>query len=92
MQIYSDIEVLQSLKFKIPAWAYDGKCIYRDFSFNSYLDSIEFVNRVAKLAEEIDHHPLLIVSWSNVLVKLETHSVNAISSLDFELASKLDRL
>lgn len=92
MQIYSDLEVLQSISRLLPEWFYDRENISREFKFDTYMQSIEFVNQVATLAEELDHHPLILISWRKVLVKLHTHSKIAITSLDFDLASRLDKL
>ena len=92
MQIYSELEVLQGISNILPEWAYDRENILREYKFHSYLQSIEFVSQSAILAEEMDHHPLILISWGRVLIKIHTHSAKAISSLDFELASQIDKL
>lgn len=92
MQIYSDLEVLQTIYRLFPEWFYDRENISREFKFDTYLQSIEFVNQVATIAEELNHHPLIQISWCKVLIKLQTHSKIAITSLDFDLASRLDKL
>jgi len=92
MQLYSDLKVLQTISKLLPDWFYDRENISREYQFSTYLQAIEFVNQVAKLAEELDHHPLILVSWRKVLIKLHTHSKKSITSLDFDLASRLDKL
>jgi 4a-hydroxytetrahydrobiopterin dehydratase len=87
----SDAEILQALK-KVPEWKRDGAEISRVISFQSYLSGIDFVNRVAELAETANHHPDMIVGWRKVTVKLSTHSAHGLTKNDFDLAQKVDSL
>ncbi len=66
--------------------------ITREFSFINYLHTMEFVNKVAKLAEEEGHHPDMHVYYGRVVIELSTHSINGLSENDFIMASKIDRL
>ncbi|HZL09295.1 MAG TPA: 4a-hydroxytetrahydrobiopterin dehydratase [Prolixibacteraceae bacterium] len=68
------------------------KKITKDFHFGKYDQTISFVNKVAALAEEENHHPVLHVYYGHVVVELWTHSVNGLSENDFILAAKIDKL
>ncbi|MBK8394611.1 MAG: 4a-hydroxytetrahydrobiopterin dehydratase [Leptospiraceae bacterium] len=92
MKIFSDIEVLQNIPLFLPEWHYDRENISREYLFSSYMSSIEFVNEIAKLAESIDHHPLIHIFWRKVVVQIHTHSVKSVTSLDFELATNMDKV
>lgn len=75
-----------------PDWKLkDGK-LYREFVFKDFAQAFAFMQRVAVLAEEMDHHP----EWSNVYNKvtitLITHDAGGITTLDFELAGKIDKV
>jgi 4a-hydroxytetrahydrobiopterin dehydratase len=68
------------------------KKITREFFFVNYRHTMEFVNKVADLAEEEGHHPDMYVFYGRVVVELWTHSINGLSENDFIMASKIDKL
>ncbi len=70
----------------------DYKKITKEFHFGKYDQTISFVNKVAKLADEENHHPVLHVYYGHVVVELWTHSVNGLSENDFILGAKIDKL
>ncbi len=66
--------------------------ISREYSFKDYMNTIGFVNRVADLAEEEGHHPVMHVYYSKVVIELWTHAIGGLSENDFILAAKIDKL
>lgn len=67
--------------------------LVKELEFEDFYSAIAFVNRVAKLAEEKDHHPnLYIHNYKKVRVELWTHSVGGLSKNDFILASSIEYL
>jgi 4a-hydroxytetrahydrobiopterin dehydratase len=62
----------------------------REFEFTNFVGSVDFVNRITPIAEEMNHHPDLAISWNKVNVSLSTHSEGGITENDFELAAKID--
>jgi 4a-hydroxytetrahydrobiopterin dehydratase len=68
------------------------KKITREFSFINYSHTMEFVNKVADLAEEEGHHPDMHVYYGRVVIELWTHSIGGLSENDFIMASKIDKL
>ncbi|ALJ56955.1 Putative pterin-4-alpha-carbinolamine dehydratase [Candidatus Xiphinematobacter sp. Idaho Grape] len=85
----ADIALLLS---RLPHWNYQSQEISRVFRFSSFIQSIDFVNQVAKLSEDTHHHPKILICWRKVSLTLSTHSVGGLTSLDFDLASKIDLL
>ena len=77
---------------KLPEWELEKKHIERLFEFDDFSQAIEFVNGVAEIAEEEDHHPEIDIRYSKVKVALSTHSEGGLTDLDFELAEKIDTL
>ncbi len=77
---------------KLPEWELEKKHIERLFEFDDFSLAIEFVNGVAEIAEEEDHHPEIDIRYNKVKVALSTHSEGGITDLDFELAEKIDTL
>ena len=71
-------------------WRLEGEAITRDYRFGSYLAGIDFVVAVAHQAEAMNHHPDLQIGWRKVTVTLSTHSAGGITSLDFDLARRMD--
>jgi 4a-hydroxytetrahydrobiopterin dehydratase len=70
----------------------DEMKIIKSFKFKNYSEVIGFVNKVADLAEEEDHHPVMHVFFSLVTVELWTHAILGLSENDFILAAKIDEL
>jgi len=62
------------------------------FNFKDYRSTIVFVDRVAELAEEEGHHPVMHVFFSKVKIEIWTHAILGLSENDFILASKIDEL
>lgn len=71
----------------------DGKLkIRKKFKFETYMDGIEFINKIAKIAEENDHHPDLEVGWRRVTVNFMTHNIGGLSENDFIMAANIDQI
>ena len=77
---------------KLPEWELDKKHIERTFEFDDFTQAMEFVNGVAEIAEEEDHHPDIDIRYNKVRVALSTHSEGGLTELDFEVAEKIDTL
>jgi 4a-hydroxytetrahydrobiopterin dehydratase len=77
---------------KLPNWDLEKKTIERVFEFDDFSQAIEFVNGVAEIAEEDDHHPDIDIRYSKVTLRLSTHSEGGLTDLDFEVAEKIDTL
>jgi 4a-hydroxytetrahydrobiopterin dehydratase len=69
----------------------DGK-LHRDFEFTDFTEAWAFMQRVAEVAEELDHHPDWSNSWNKVTIDLFSHSAGAITDKDRELARRIDAL
>jgi 4a-hydroxytetrahydrobiopterin dehydratase len=78
-----------------PGWAATDNApwaLTRTFSFSDYASGIAFVVRVARAADERDHHPDLHVSWGKVRVDWSTHDAGGITGVDAEMAEVTERL
>jgi 4a-hydroxytetrahydrobiopterin dehydratase len=63
----------------------DGKLV-KSFKFASFMNAIYFVNEVAKVAERLDHHPIITINWRTVRLSLKSFDVGAITKRDIALA------
>ena len=84
--------VLQMMLKEVPGWALDGDKLRKIFRFHGFPQSIAFVNEMARLAEEEDHHPNFCVDFHEVNVAIWTHAIGGLSENDFILAAKIDAL
>ena len=71
-------------------WRRDGDAIVRTFKFEDFVGSVDFVNRITPVAESMNHHPDLAISWNKVTVALSTHSQGGITENDFDLATRIE--
>jgi 4a-hydroxytetrahydrobiopterin dehydratase len=62
------------------------------FELDSFLDALDFVNRLGALAEDEDHHPDITISYRKVTVRWWTHTANGITDRDRDLAAKTAEL
>ena len=86
------ITVAQDLLALVPGWAIvDGK-LERNFSFKDYHHTMAFVNALAWISHTQDHHPELVVTYKNCVVRYDTHSVQGLSLNDFICAAKASAL
>lgn len=69
----------------------DGK-IVKSFQFTSFMDAIEFVNEIARIAERLDHHPIITINWKTVKLSLKSFDVDAITKRDIGLAEEIEKL
>ena len=71
----------------------DGiKRLERIFKLKNYAAALEFTNKIAAIAEEEDHHPLIVLEWGRVTVQWWTHVVKGLHKNDFIMASKTDEI
>ena len=77
---------------ELQGWAREGEASTKGFSCGDFAGSVEFVNRLLPVAEEMNHHPDLSISWSTVTLTISTHSEGGLTAADFELARRIETL
>ncbi len=87
----TDDEIRKALP-GLPGWAYRDGSLVKRFPFPTYMDGIRFVEALAVDAEAKDHHPDLLVRYSDVTVFLRTHSSDGVTAKDLESAREADRI
>lgn len=75
-----------------PQWRRDGQIISRTYEFVDFVAAMKFVNAVADLAEQAQHHPDIDVRWNKVTLGLTTHDAGGLTQKDFALAQQCDAL
>ncbi len=77
---------------KLPEWEHEKKHIERLFEFDEFTQAIDFVNSVAEIAEQEEHHPEIDIRYNKVRLQLSTHVEGGLTEQDFEVAGKIDNL
>jgi 4a-hydroxytetrahydrobiopterin dehydratase len=80
-------DAITGLLADVPGWAYADGHIVRTFTLRDFHQTIAFVNALADMVHEQDHHPELLVSYKQCEVRFSTHSVGGISQNDFICAA-----
>jgi len=78
----------------VPKWQVGGddKNISRRFIFKDFKEAMNFVGKVAELAEREGHHPDITISYNKVTLTLTTHAVGGLTENDFIVAAKVDKI
>lgn len=75
-----------------PAWSIGPDQLRRTVEFHSFLDAVRFIDELAPIAERLNHHPDLRLSWRTVELDLSTHDADGVTAVDVELARELDQI
>lgn len=70
----------------------DEHRLEKKYEFSDFAEALAFANRVGALAEEVDHHPEIRLSWGWVRLIIYTHKIDGLTESDFVWAAKADRL
>ena len=74
-------------------WRQEDESLVRDYEFKDFAAAMAFVNRVADVAEEVNHHPdILVHGWNKVRLTLTTHSEGGLTDNDHAMAERIDAL
>jgi len=85
-------QIEERLKQLDSSWRQEGKYIVRGFTFPTFMEGIQFVNRVSEVAEELNHHPDIDISYKDVKLSISTHYKGGLTVRDFRLAGRIDAL
>jgi 4a-hydroxytetrahydrobiopterin dehydratase len=77
---------------EVPAWSRRSQTIARTFAFKDFTGSVDFVNQIARKANQLNHHPDIDIRYSKVTLKLTTHDEGGLTENDFILARHADRI
>ena len=87
-----DINKIKEYMPLVHDWFLVGDQIKRDFKFKSFKEAVEFVNKVAWIAEEEGHHPDIYIFYNKVNLTLYTHAASGLTENDFIMAAKINAL
>ena len=73
-------------------WKEVDGALERDYRFRDFAEALAFVNRVGEASEAADHHPDVAIRWNRVTLRWWTHTRNAITERDVEMARRTNEL
>ena len=73
-------------------WSQSGEALQRTFRFEDFREAMEFVDKVADLAERMQHHPDIMIRYNKVTLTISTHEAGGVTSKDFEFAGATDHI
>lgn len=76
----------------LPGWTRDGDWLVRAYTFAGFDEAMTFINNVADIARDLDHHPNLSNVYNQVELRLSTHDAGGLTALDFEFAGRVSEL
>ena len=86
-------EEIQPLITEVPDWnVVELHHLEKEFTFNNFIEALEFTNKVGELAESEGHHPDIYLAWGKVKIQIWTHKINGLNESDFILAAKINQL
>ena len=85
-------KLMNKIKSDLNEWMIHNELLVKEFVFSTFQDAINFVNAVAKIADEVDHHPDIFISYNKVKISLITHDLGEISEKDYSLAKEIESL
>jgi 4a-hydroxytetrahydrobiopterin dehydratase len=79
---------------ELPEWHLtdNARRIEREFKFHDFAAVRSFVDRIAGLAEQQGHHPVVCFGWAYARVSFQTHDINGLAENDFIMAAKVNRI
>lgn len=92
MSTIPDAELRNALSGSLRDWTLKGNAIERRFEFPSFRLAMDFVSKVARVAEEVNHHPDITINYNQVTMALTSHDAGGITQRDLRMAAKIDEI
>lgn len=77
---------------QLPAWTVDAGILRREFKFKNFHETMAFVNAVAWISHQENHHPDMDVGYNRAALSYITHTANGLTENDFICAAKVSTL
>lgn len=87
-----NLNEINSAMDSLKGWSIQTDSITKDFTLPNFKGAMEFVNKVAEIADKLNHHPTIRINYNIVKITSTTHSEKGLTNKDFELAQEIDKL
>ncbi|BBG22720.1 4a-hydroxytetrahydrobiopterin dehydratase [Sulfuracidifex tepidarius] len=88
----SEQEIKEMVRQLPEGWEVRDQKLRKEFIFNDFKGSVDFLKRIQPVADSMNHHPDVCIYYSKVIIELTTHDEGGITKMDFDLAMKIDSL
>lgn len=85
-----DPDQIEKYLSELPQWSLNGESLQRTLRFDDFMGAVAFVNRIAALAEDMKHHPDIMIRYDKVTLSLTTHDAGGLTENDFAFARATD--
>jgi len=89
--LMNSAEIDRRLK-DLHGWKREGKFIEKAFEFEKFMDGIDFVGKVARVAEKEEHHPDIHIRYTTITLSIQTHSEGGVTGWDLDLAKAIEKM
>jgi 4a-hydroxytetrahydrobiopterin dehydratase len=76
---------------KLDGWSFENMTLVKQYEFGDFAQAMGFINKLAKVAERMNHHPEWTNSYNKVLLKLSTHSAGGVTQKDIAMAQSAEQ-
>tara|TARA_B100001769_G_scaffold268878_1_gene257952 strand:+ start:611 stop:922 length:312 start_codon:yes stop_codon:yes gene_type:complete len=88
-EVFTEADILKG-KYKKISWVISEKNLSKTFVFKDFTEAFAFMTEVAKIAEELDHHPDWSNSWNTVEVSITNHQAGGITEVDLYMCARIE--
>lgn len=85
-----DESALHEALAAMEGWSADGPAIRKTWIWPTFLDAVAFANRIALVAEKMNHHPNIEIRFKEVELRLTTHKCGCVTQADLKLAREIE--
>ena len=89
--LLTSAEIDRRLKV-LHGWKREGRFISKTFEFEKFMEGIDLVGKVARVAEKEEHHPDVHIRYTTVTLSVQTHSEGGVTRWDLELAEAIEKM
>jgi len=82
-------EAIAAALARLPGWQQERTAIRKIYEFPDFAEALKFVHRVADLAAEADHHPVILIEFNRVTLTLSSHDAGGVTRRDLDLATRI---
>ena len=91
MTLLNKKEIFKKLE-DLNGWVYLNNTLSKHLKFQTYMDSISFINEIAKKADQLNHHPDMIVGWCTIKISFTSHDKGGVTQRCIEMAKFVNSL
>lgn len=91
MKVLTEKEIKTYLEF-LDDWEFDGNVIKREWIFKDFVEAMDFINMIAVMAENHNHHPEIFNVYNRVSLRFNTHDAGGVTEKDINIAKEINKL